>query len=165
VLHTLPPRKSQSPPKLNKKSESGTKQTSSGDSGPVSEDQDPPPMEEDLAADAQKTPITGSSKAASSLSYTTLVTPKLITCVEVIKREWIDLQKANIQSKSWPKENHEEEYAHGLEQYNEMSVLEEVADLEKDFVVENQPNLRGLDEASEGERPGMIIDLLTKKKL
>jgi hypothetical protein len=105
----------------------------------------------------------GTSKPASTLSYATKVIPKLVTCVEIIKREWIQMEKANIQSKPWPKDAGDEELARGLEQYNEISCLEEVDD--DDFMIDRQPDLRGLQDVSAEERPNMIIQLLSRRNL
>jgi hypothetical protein len=156
VLHTLPPRKSQRAAKEKKQAD-----ICNGNQNPVDNAQNPAMMEEDQPPNTH-TPKAGSSTPASSLSHSTTVIPKLISCVEVIQREWINIQKINIQSKPWPKDSHEEEYARGLEQYNELSVMEEVTD--EDYIMEHQPNIRGLREVSNEERPEMIIDLLTKKK-
>ena len=62
-----------------------------------------------------------------------------------------------------PAANEEDADVDGEEVIDINELEEEVTD--KDFIIGDQPNHRGLDEATEEERPKMIIDLLSKKQL
>lgn len=169
MLHTMPARKSQLALKQKKdkptttvNGEQNMEETATNESNGLVEAQQ-------QSSKKKSTPKSSNQKPDSTLSYSTLVIPKLITCVEIIKREWIKIQKTNIQ-KTWPTTvvsettgAGEEKLAKGLQQYNEIACLEEVDD--DDFVMDNQPEKRKLEEVGEEERAEMIVKLLSKKKL
>lgn len=158
MLHTLPPRKSDLAKKQKKSNEAAPNDKALATEVEAGvEDCVPLPVERISTHQDEASP-----KSRSSLSYATLTIPKLVSCVEIIKREWIKIQKTKIQGKPWPKVPKEEELVHGLEQYNEISCLEEVDD--DDFII-NRTSSRGLQDVPDDKRPEMIVKLLNRKKL